>query len=447
MKKLLMILNFIFLSSAPSFAVLKVNVNKARFAPTPIAVTPTFTESHDPENLAYKMTQVIESDLDRCGLFKPIDQKSFIQEASSLRRAPRFEDWKLIKAKLLTVSFLTRVDDKLNLTLKLFDVLTGVEMGVYSFEDSPSNWRKIAHKIADQVYQRTTGELGYFSTKIVYVAETGSARNPLQKLSIIDQDGANLRNLTDGSRSISSPVFSPTAQMIAYAAYHKNEQAKIYLMNLETGLSQLFVDQSKGGGIAFAQRFSADGSKLIFSIAKGGTTSLYTKNIKMGSTGGDIVRLTRNIGAIDTHPCYSPDGEKVVFESDMSGRRRQLYTMNADGSDIKKISRDAGALYGEPVWSPRGDWIACLKIHKGVFYICIMKPDGSSERLIDKGYQLQDPTWSPNGRVLLYKKQGKFDSRGNIVKRIHSIDLTGHNSREIKTNTNAEMPAWSPVIR
>ena len=442
MKKILIILSVIFGAFSPTFAVLKVNVNQGRVAPTPIAVTPTFVESYGIDEIAYKMTQVIEADLDRCGLFKPIDQKSFIQEASSLRKAPRFEDWRLIKAKLLTVSFLTINQGNLTLTLKLFDVLTGMEMGTYSVEDTQNHWRKMAHKIADEIYQRVTGELGYFSTKIVYVAESGSNRNPIRKLAIIDQDGANFRALTDGSRSISLPVFSPTSQMIAYAAYHSDEQAKIYLMNVETGKSQLFVDQSRGNGIAFSPRFSSDGSKLIFSIAKGGTTSLYTKAI----SGGDITRLTRNIGAIDTHPCYSPDGTKIVFESDMGSKKRHLYTMNADGSNIKKISNGEGS-YADPAWSPRGDLIACLKMYKGVFYICVMKPDGSGERLIDKGYQLELPTWSPNGRVLLYKKQGKFDSRGNTVKRIYSIDLTGYHGREIPTSTNAEMPAWSPVIR
>jgi TolB protein len=445
MKKIVVFLMMILSNVSQSYGVLKVNVTQGKVAPTPIAVTPIFLDSYGVDELAYKMAQVIEANLDRCGLFKTIDQKAFVQGGESLRKGPRFEDWKLIKARLLTIAALHLEQGRLTLTLKLYDVLTAQEIGTFSCTDAPQNWRKISHKISDSIYKAITGEAGYFSTKIVYVSETGSRHNLVKKLSIIDQDGANPKALTDGTQDIQLPVFSPTSQVIAYAAYkyQRGEKAKIYLMNLETGQTQIFVDQSKMEGVAFSPRFSSDGQRLIFSIARGGTTSIYAKEISSGT----MQRLTQHIGHIDTSPCYSPDGGKIVFQSDLgsTGTRSQIYTMNADGSNIVRISKGKGS-YIDPIWSPRGDLIAFIKVDRGNFYLGVMKPDGSNERLILKDYQVELPSWSPNGRVLIYKKQGRVDSKGNVVKRVYSIDLTGFNNQEIRTPTNAEMPSWSPLI-
>lgn len=445
MRMKILLLLLIFIGSGfiqPLQAILKVGVTQGQVAPTPIAVTPVFADSVGSEDMAYKMTAMIEADLERCGLFRPIEQRAFIQTGESLRKKPRFDDWKLIKAQLLTVGTLELMDGKYKLSLSLYDVLTGLEMGKFEVTDVSSNWRKIAHKVSDHIYKRVTGEEGYFSTKIVYVSETGPNRDPVKKLAVMDQDGANHNHLTDGSADISLPVFSPTAQIVAYAAYHRKEQAKIFLMNLDTRQTQLFVDQSKMQGVAFAPRFAHDGRRLIFSIAAGGTTSIYTKEI----IGGEMKRITQHIGAIDTSPCYSPDGSRIVFESDMSGKRH-LYTMNADGSNVQRISKGGGSgFYADPIWSPRGDLIAFVKMQGGSFYIGVMRPDGSGERLIEKGYQVEKPTWSPNGRVILYKTQGAYDSKGKVIKRVYSVDLTGFNRREIPTPANAEMPAWSPLV-
>lgn len=426
----------------PVEGALKVSVTQAQVAPTPIAVTQIMPDTVGIEDTSNKITALISADLERCGLFEPLAPKTFIQTLESLRKAPRFEDWKIIKSRLLTFGTIKSEGGYLQVDFKLYDVLSASEIMTFSLKDLPQNWRKIAHKISDAIYKRVTGEEGYFSTKIVYVSEIGAARNPVKKLTIMDQDGANQVWLTNGDTEIVLPVFSPANQTIAYTAFKKDEQGKIYLMNVETGKAQLFVDQSKLQGIAFAPRFSTDGKKLIFSIAKGGTTSIYEKPIQ----GGEVKRLTKHIGAIDTSPCYSPDGTKVVFESDMDGQRK-IYTMNADGSNVQKISKGKGK-YADPIWSPRGDLIAFVKIDpsKGSFYIGVMKPDGSNERLIEQGYQVEKPTWSPNGRVILYKTEGPSDSKGNISRRVYSIDLTGFNRREVPTPNNASQPAWSPLI-
>jgi len=157
--------------------------------------------------------------------------------------------------------------------------------------------------------------------------------------------------------------------------------------------------------------------------------NLRTKSIKQITYGN----------AIDTSASYSPDGSKIVFNSDRGGNQ-QLYVMDADGSNVERISFGKGR-YATPVWSPRGDYIAFTKMANGAFYIGVMAPDGSGERLLADGFLVEGPTWSPNGRVLMFFRQ----DRGSPV-RLYTIDLTGYNERRIITPSEASDPAWSPLL-
>jgi TolB protein len=387
---------------------------------------------------AHDITQVLSADLERSGLFTPIDPKAFIDKEGATRTPPRYGDWRLINAQaLITGSVEMQSDGRLQVEFRLWDVFAEQQMTGLRYTTTQQNWRRIAHIVADAIYKRITGEDGYFDTRVVYVSETGPVDRRIKRLAIMDQDGANHRFLTDGRSLVLTPRFSPTAQEITYLSYTRGVP-RVYLFNIDTGQQELLGDFP---GMTFAPRFSPDGNKVIMSLAVDGNSDIYTLDLRTRQA----TQLT-NSPAIDTSPGYSPDGTQIVFNSDRGGSQ-QLYTMRADGSNVTRISFDQHARYGTPVWSPRGDLIAFTKIDNGQFYIGVMHPDGTGERLLTQAFLVEGPTWAPNGRVLMYFRQAPTDSKGQGGSpRLYSIDLTGHNEREVITPQDASDPAWSPLI-
>ena len=419
-------------------AELRIDITSGKVEPMPIAI-PAFPGGSPSESEAGRdIAGVVSADLERSGLFRPIDSRSFIQNVSLADAQPRFPDWRQINAQaLVTGSVQTQGDGRLRVEFRLWDVFAEQQLTGYGYTTTQQNWRRIAHIIADEIYKRITGEEGYFDTRIVYVAESGPSAKRIKRLSIMDQDGANNRFLTDGHALVLTPRFSPTAQEITYLSYSSGAP-RVYLFNIDTGQQEVVGDFP---GMTFAPRFSPDGNRVILSRAENGSTNLYVLDLRTRRA----TRLTDS-QAIDTSPCFSPDGSKIVFNSDRGGSQ-QLYVMNSDGSGVKRISFGSGK-YGTPVWSPRGDLIAFTKIEGGSFFIGVMRPDGSGERLLTRDFLVEGPTWAPNGRVLMYFRQSPSDSQGHGGStRLFSIDLTGSNQREVMTSQDASDPAWSPLLR
>lgn len=420
-----------------ALAELRIDITKAVVEPIPIAVTDFVGADSLPSKYGADMARVIAADLERSGLFRSLDSKAFIQKAEDIKTLPRFGDWRVINAQALVHGRAHIVTDgRLRVEFRLWDVLAEQQMVGLAYFTIPDNWRRVAHIIADAIYKRLTGEDGYFDTRIVYIAEQGPANRRVKRLAIMDQDGANHRFLTDGGSLVLTPRFSPTLQEITYLSYYGN-LPRVYIFNIDTGRQEILGDFP---GMTFAPRFSPDGKSVIMSMAKDGNTEIYAMDLSTRE-----VRKLTNHSAIDTSPSYSPDQTKIVFNSDRGGSQ-QLYVMNADGSGVRRISHGSGR-YATPVWSPRGDLVAFTKILGGVFYIGVMYPDGSGERLLAKDFLVEAPTWSPNGRVLMFFRQGPMGSDGTGGKsRLWSIDLTGSNEREIVTPIDASDPAWSPLI-
>ena len=368
--------------------------------------------------------------------FNPLNKDAFLQEPDIANLKPRFEDWNLIKAQALITGKVSYVEEKLRVEFRLWDVLAGKEMMALAFTTVPNNWRRVGHIITDKVYERLTGEKGYFDTRIIYVAEEGPKTQRVKKLAIMDQDGANNKFLTLGNELVLTPRFNPTSQMVTYLSYFRN-LPRVYLLDIETGMQEVVGDFP---GMTFAPRFSPDGKKIIMSFAKDGNSDIYTMDLE-----NRIVEKITNHPSIDTSPSYSPDGEKIVFNSDRGGSPH-LYIMNKDGSNIKRISKGKG-VYGNPVWSPRGDLIAFVKNRKPNFYIGVMDTNGDNERIIVQDFALESPAWSPNGRYLIFYRQQKsnLDGTGGETT-IHFIDITGYNERIIPTPRDGSDPAWSPLL-
>ena len=420
----------------PAKAELQIDVNGAMRDPLPLAFPEMIHEGFWVGQYAGKIRSVVIADLERSGLFRIIPENSYIQELTSVDEQPNFVDWKAINAHALVQSAVKEVNpNTLRVEFRLWDVYAENQLKGQSFTTTKDNWRRVAHVIADAIYERLTGEKGYFDTRIVYVSETGPATKRVKRLAIMDQDGENHKFLTSGAAMALTPRFSPNLQKVTYMSY-AGSMTKVYILDIETGRQELL---GSFPGMTFAPRFSPDSSKVLLSYANNGRTNIYEMDLKRRTS----KQLTSG-PAIDTSPSYSPDGSQIVFNSDRGGNQ-QLYVMNADGSDVHRISFGTGR-YATPVWSPRGDYIAFTKMANGQFYIGVMYPDGSGERLLASGYLVEGPTWSPNGRVLMYFRQDKGNSRSNAPVKLYSIDLTGYNERMIVTPAEASDPAWSPLL-
>lgn len=353
-----------------------------------------------------------------------------------MRTLPRFGDWRIINAQALLQGRAKMVPDgRLKVEFRLWDVFAEQQMIGLAYYTVPENWRRIAHIIADSIYKRMTGESGYFDTRIVYIAESGSPLRRIKRMAIMDQDGANHRFLTDGTSLVLTPRFSPTRQEITYMSYYR-DTPRVYIFNIDTGRQEILGDFP---GMTFAPRFSPDGNSVLMSMAREGNSEIYIMDLRTRK----VRQLTRH-SAIDTSPSSAPDGKRITFNSDRGGSQ-QIYVMNGDGSGVRRISHGKGR-YATPVWSPRGDLIAFTKYTGGRFYIGVMRPDGSGERLLAEGYLVESPTWAPNGRVLTFFRETPVGKAGDVRTKLYSVDLTGHNEREIKTPVGASDPAWSPLI-
>lgn len=423
--------------TSPANAELRIDITQGTVKPMPIAVTDLTGVSPDEKRFGRDISRLIAADLERSGLFKPIDRKAFIQSSETIQTLPRFGDWRIINAQAMVQGRVQIVPDgRLRIEFRLWDMIAENQMIGRAYFTVPDNWRRVAHIVADEIYKRITGESGYFDTRIVYIAESGPATRRVKRLAIMDQDGANHRFLTKGEALVLTPRFSPTLQEITYLSYFGN-LPRVYIFNIDTGRQEVLGDFP---GMSYAPRFSPDGKSVIMSIAKGDNSEVYTLDLRTRK----LTQLTFHSG-IDTSPSFSPDGSKIVFNSDRGGTQ-QLYVMDANGKGVRRISYGKGR-YATPVWSPRGDLIAFTKIHGGRFFIGVMRPDGTGERLLAEDFLVESPTWSPNGRVIMFFRQNRTTADGKGGQsRLYSVDLTGQNMREIVTPMDASDPAWSPLI-
>lgn len=405
-----------------------VDVNQGVLQPMPIAI-PAFSGASP---YAADIPKVISGDLQRSGLFRPLDPNSFLDKSPDVNLQPQFANWKQIGSQALVVGQVTvDPDGRLQVDFRLWDVFAQQQLAATRFTATPEDWRRVAHKISDAVYERLTGEKGYFDTRVVFVSESGPRGHRVRRLTIMDQDGANPSYLTDGSEQVYTPRFSANSQEITYMVL-RDTGASVYLFNLETGRRESLGHYS---GMVFAPRFSPDGSKVAFSVEQGGNTDIYVMDLHSRTTR----RLTTD-PSIDTSPSFSPDGSKVVFNSDRGGSP-QLYVMDANGGNQHRISFGGGR-YTDPVWSPSGDLIAFIKQTGSTFHIGVMKPDGSGERLLTTSYLDEGPTWAPNGRVIMFFRE---EGAGGAPK-LWTVDVTGQIQQAAPYPGAASDPAWSPLL-
>ncbi|MGE0211731.1 MAG: Tol-Pal system beta propeller repeat protein TolB [Parvibaculaceae bacterium] len=421
-------------AGAPAHAALEVDITKGNVEPMPIALPDFLGDSPDEQKFGTDIVTVIGNNLERSGLFRPLPQASFIEQVTSFEAAPRFGDWRTIQAQALVTGRMTlQADGRLKAEFRLWDVFAGQQIAGLQFVSTARNWRRIGHLISDAIYKALTGEEGYFDTRIVFVEESGPKTKRIKRLAIMDQDGFNVRQLTDGSDLVITPRFSPNSQEITYMSF-AGGKPRVYLYNIETSQREIVGEFPN---MSFSPRFSPDGQRVVMSLQQGANSNIYALDLRSRS----MRQLTTTL-AIDTAPSYSPDGAQITFESDRDGAQ-QVYVMGADGSNQHRISFGEGR-YSTPVWSPRGDYIAFTKQLGGRFAIGVMRPDGSGERILTEGFHNEGPTWAPNGRVIMFFRNIPGEQGGP---KLYSVDLTGYNERAVETPGFASDPAWSPLLK
>ena len=416
---------------------LRIKINSGQVEPLPIAIA-NFTGLDAKSNeIGRQISDVITNNLVRSGQFKAVESAAFIAPPTSPSVRPDFSDWTPLGIKALISGSAKAINEnQMEIEFRLWDVIAETDLVGLRLSVDSNSWRRVAHIISDEIFQRLSGDTGYFDTRIVYVAESGLQNKRIKRLAIMDQDGENHQYLTDGSFLVLTPRFSPTSQEITYLAYYKNEP-RVYIFNLETGQQELL---GSFPGMTFAPRFAPSGDKIIMSLAERGVTDIYEMNLNTQ----EVRRLT-NSSSIDTSPSYSPDSSKIVFNSDRGGAQ-QLYIMDKNGAKVKRISYGEGR-YATPVWAPKGELIAFTKMFKNKFYIGVMAPDGSGERLLAEGYLVEGPTWAPNGRVLMYFKQdAPVDNGKSSNVNLYKVDITGFREERILTPSDGSDPAWSPLL-
>ncbi len=414
-----------------------IDITRARTAPIPIAI-PDFAGAGDGQRYGRDIARVVQANLRNSGLFRPVERQAFIQTAEAAAQTPRFQDWRVIGAQALTTGRADVQGGNLRVEFRLWDVLPEAQLQGTAFTAPVGNWRRIAHLISDVIYERLLGEKGYFDTRVVYIAESGPRDRRLRRLAIMDQDGENNLFLTDGREAALTPRFHPSADRVAFMSYQNRQQPRVVLFDLNTRNQQVLGNFP---GMTLSPRFSPDGRSVVLSATRGGDANIYVVDLASRRE-----RQLTSGGGLDVSPCYSPDGTQIVFNSDRGGDQ-QLYVMDANGGGARRISFGRGR-YATPVWSPRGDLIAFTRFGGGGFAIGVMRPDGSGERILSEGWQMEAPTFAPNGRVLMFYRESRAtDARGGgYSARLVSIDIAGFNERPIATPTDATDPTWSPLL-
>ncbi len=421
----LIIIVALFLAAGPAFAQLNVSVTEGHRRPMPIAIA----EFDGPNGKA--ISGAVRANLERSGLFQVQDPATFQQSDTDVNVAPRFPAWRSINTQALVVGRGRSADSRLRVEFRMWDVSGESQMLGLEFASADENWRRIAHKVSDAIYKRLTGEDGYFDSRVVFVAESGPPLARIKRLAVMDQDGANPSFLTDGRDMILNPRFNAQGQQIVYSAL-STRGLKVWVLDIETGRREAIQGT---GNMAYAPRFTPDGQSILFSSDTDGDSNIFIKNLRTGN----LRQLSSHPG-IDTSPDMSPDGREIIFTSDRGGSP-QIYRMNADGSGARRLSFGSGQ-YSTAVWSPKGDLIAFTRQSGGRFQIGVMNGDGSGERTLTEAYLVEGPTWSPNGRVVMFQREAAPGASPTLW----SVDVSGANLRQAPYSAASSDPAWSATL-
>ena len=436
-KKFLTLVFMCFAFIGVARAELKVDIIAGGVEPIAVAVQKIETVGNVSARDAEMIRDVVDADLKSTGLFR-IVARDALPEFVEMGKMPDFTLWRAVKAQVLVQAKLSAESGgRYNLEFYVWDVNGREQIEAQSLVASKKSARRLAHIMADAIYERLTGEVGYFDTQIVFIAESGPVNDRVKRMAIMDQDGYGLRYLSDADTFVMSPHFSPNMQTIVFLSF-RDDDPMVWTLDLETGEQRRL---GQFGGMNFAPRFSPDGTKIALSLVKNGITHIYEYDIESKS----LRQLTFG-HSLNTSPSYSPDGKKMAFNSDRSGNQ-QIYVLDLESGGVERITYGAGR-YATPAWSPDGKFIAFTKIADDTFYIGIMDPRGRNEKILAGGWYMEAPSWAPGSRRVVYYETEKALDGIERISHIRSVDITGRNIYEIELpdGVNGVEPTWSPRL-
>jgi TolB protein len=419
-------------------AELKVDIVAGNVSPVSIAIQKVETETGVSKSDAEMVRNVVENDLKSTGLFRIVSRNAF-PEFVKFNDMPDFNLWHAIKAQVLVQSKMTKQKNGMyKLEFYVWDLNGKEQIEAQSLAASKKSIRRMAHLMADAIYERLTGEVGYFDTQIVFIAETGDVANRVKRMAIMDQDGYGMRYLSDKKTFVMSPRFSPNMRTIIFLSY-RDDKPMIWTLDLDSGAQRKL---GEFGGMNFAPRFSPDGVRIAMSLVRDGDTHIFEYNTETK----ELRQLTFG-HSLNTSPSYSPDGTQIAFNSDKSGSQ-QIHVMDLTSGTEERITFGAGR-YATPAWSPDGQFIAFTKIADDTFYIGIMGPDGKREKILAGGWYMEAPSWAPGSRRLVYYETEKSDDGMDRMSHLRSVDITGQNLYDIELpdGVNGVEPTWSPKLQ
>lgn len=437
LKKILSFFMLCALVVLPARAELKVDIIAGATEPIPVAVQKFETLGNVSAKDAAMIRSVVEADLKSTGLFRIVSHDAF-PEYVKMGALPNFKSWMAIKTQVLVQAKLSASDDgKYKLEFYVWDINGQEQIEAQSLIASKKSARRLAHIMADAIYERLTGEIGYFDTQIVFIAETGPVHNRTKRMAIMDQDGFGMRYLSDKKTFVMSPHFSPNMQTIVFLSFY-DDDPMVWTLDLDTGEQRRL---GQFGGMNFAPRFSPDGTKVALSLVKNGITHIYEYDMETKT----LRQLTFG-NSLNTSPSYSPDGKKLAFNSDRSGSQ-QIHVLDLETGTESRLTYGAGR-YATPAWSPDGQFIAFTKMADDTFYIGIMDPRGRNEKILAGGWYMEAPSWAPGSRRLVYYETEKALDGIERISHIRSVDITGRNVYDIELpdDINGVEPTWSPKL-
>lgn len=400
----------------------RVEVTGVGLTQLPIAIVPFRGEGDSPQRIA----GIVRADLERSGQFRAIEPaaNAALDETSRLDVAP----WRTAGADSLVVGSVVRLaDGRYDVRFRLWDVVRGQDLGGQSHAVTVGDLRYAAHRIADYVYQRLTGERGIFSTRIAYVTKAASRYN----LWVADADGENAQSALASPEPIISPAWSANGAQVAYVSFESRKPV-VYVHEVATGRRRLLANFR---GSNSAPAWAPDGRTLAVTLSREGGSQLYT----IDANGGEPKRITQSSG-IDTEPIYSPDGKSLYFTSDRGGAP-QIYRMPAGGGSAERVTFTGGYNIS-PALSPDGRWLAYVSRVQGAFKLHVMELGTGNATAITDTTADESPSFAPNGRLIVYA------TRQNGREALMTTTLDGKiKARLAGQGGEIREPDWGPFQR
>jgi TolB protein len=397
----------------------------------PIAVVP-FGWAGSGMTPGANIGQIVAADLKRCGRFRLLAEQDMVARPTQASQV-EFRDWRALGMDHLVVGNVTGTGPNgYQVTFALFDVYRGEQMLSYEINFGERHLRAAAHRIADMIYEKLTGQPGAFNTRIAYVTSIASGQEqPTVALQVADADGFNPQTIVESKDPIMSPAWSPDGSRIAYVSF-EGSQPSIYVQEIASGKRRKIASYP---GINGAPAWSPDGSRLALTLSKDGNPDIYVYELQSGS----LKKLTDHY-AIDTEASWSPDGSTLVFTSDRGGKQ-QVYRMSSSGGEARRISFE-GVSNAKASYSPDGKSLALeVQTDRG-FCIGLLDLASGTTRVLTEGGSDETPRFAPNGSMIIYAS--KSSGRATLA----AVSVDGRVKQRLQLQAgDVREPAWSPLMK